>query len=120
MSLRLIACGWPKKLISLLKQRFCALIIAVVETDSTAEGRPTFTIRDTTAELNNYPSGLTAYVPPDPTQVDSSQLDCEQSCKSTQLNYHKMTGFFSRPIQLESTQVIWTVDTLTSQLSSVV
>ena len=67
---------------------------------------------------NNYPSGLTAYVPPDPTQVDSSQLDCEQSCKSTQLNYHKMTGFFCRPIRLKSTQVIWTVDTLKGQLSS--
>ena len=29
-----------------------------------------------------------------------------------------MTGFFCRPIRLKSTQVIWTVDTLTSQLSS--
>ena len=42
----------------------------------------------------------------------------QQSCKSTQLNYHKMTGFFCRPIRLKSTQVIWTVDTLKGQLSS--
>ena len=50
--------------------------------------------------------------------VSIKSFDCEQPCKSTQLNYHKMTGFFCRRIRLKSTQVNWTVDTLTSQLSS--
>jgi len=64
-------------------------------------------------QLSKWTNGLST------ARSDSSQLSwTEQSCKSTQLNCRKMTSFFCRLIELKATHVIWTVDTLTSQLSS--